>query len=57
MAVRQFWQHANSTEKPGSEHAFVCSEVINYIAGKRFLSNSAQLLRSRLFLEMLGPKN
>ena len=32
MAVRQFWQHADSTENPRSRHASVCSRVINYIA-------------------------
>jgi hypothetical protein len=37
MAVRQFWQHADSTENPRSRHASVCSRVINYIAGKRAL--------------------
>ena len=33
MAVRQFYQHADSTENPGAKHAFVCFGVINYIAG------------------------
>ena len=34
MAVRQFYQHADSTENPGARHAFVFSGMTNYIAGK-----------------------
>jgi hypothetical protein len=54
MAGSKFYLHADYTGKPQSK---TCLSLLRGIAGKRLLlSSSAQLLLSRLFLEMLGPE-
>jgi hypothetical protein len=57
MAGSKFYLHADYTGKPQSKTCLGLLRGNKYIAGKRLLlSSSAQLLLSRLFLELLGPE-